>query len=202
MQTTRRDLLKGVGATAVGGGLLGVPAVLSAQARKGVPAAPVKIGILAIQSGVAAPVGAAGLRGVEWWTERVNKSGGILGRQVELIIEEESSPKDTVERFRKLALQSKVDVISGGVSTAVGLALGPVAEELQMLWLSWDATTQKGVEETMPKPTYSFRSVDNEAEAIGGAILTAKYFKDIKTIAGINNDYSYGRDCWDAYQAV
>jgi branched-chain amino acid transport system substrate-binding protein len=71
-----------------------------------------------------------------------------------------------------------------------------------MLWLSWDATTQKGVEETMPKPTYSFRSVDNEAEAIGGALLTAKYFKDIKTIAGINNDYSYGRDCWEAYQAA
>ena len=53
MQTTRRDLLKGVGAMAVGGELLGTPAVLRAQARKGVPAAPVKIGILAIQLGIA-----------------------------------------------------------------------------------------------------------------------------------------------------
>ncbi len=60
MQSTRRDFLKVVGAMAVGGGLLGTPAVLRAQARKGVPAAPVKIGILAIQSGVGAPVGAAG----------------------------------------------------------------------------------------------------------------------------------------------
>jgi branched-chain amino acid transport system substrate-binding protein len=201
MQTTRRHFLKAIGAVAIGTGRLWAPAVVQAQPRKAIPTEPVKIGILAIRAGVAAPVGTAGLRGVEWWTERVNKNGGILGRKVELIHEEESSPKDTVERFRKLALQSKVDVISGGISTAVGLALGPAAEELPMLWLSWDATTQKGVEETMPKPTYSFRSVDNEAEAIGGAILTAKYFKDIKTIAGINNDYSYGRDCWDAYQA-
>jgi branched-chain amino acid transport system substrate-binding protein len=201
MQTTRRNFLKAVGAIAMGAGRLGAPAVVQAQARKGIPTEPVKIGILAIRSGVAAPVGTAGLRGIEWWTARANENGGILGRKVELIHEEESSPKDTVERFRKLVLQSKVDVISGGISTAVGLALGPAAEELPMLWLSWDATTQKGVEETMPKPTYSFRSVDNEAEAIGGAILTAKYFKDIKTIAGINNDYSYGRDCWDAYQA-
>jgi branched-chain amino acid transport system substrate-binding protein len=130
MQTTRRDLLKGVGAMAVGGRLLGAPAGLSAQARKGVPAAPVKIGILAIQSGVGAPVGAAGLRGVEWWTARVNTAGGILGRKVELVVEEESSPKETVERFRKLALQTRVEVISGGISTAVGLALGPAAEEL------------------------------------------------------------------------
>jgi branched-chain amino acid transport system substrate-binding protein len=202
MQTTRRDLLRGVGALAVGGRLLGMPAVLSAQARKGVPAAPVKIGILAIQSGVAAPVGAAGLRGAAWWAARVNKAGGLLGRQVELVVEEESSPKDTVERFRKLALQTRVEVISGGISTAVGLALGPVAEELEMLWLSWDATTQKGVEETMPTPQWSFRSVDNEAEAIGGALLTAKHFPEMKTIAGLNNDYSYGRDCWDAFQAV
>src|SRR5919109_172942 len=187
---TRRNFLKAIGAMAVGGKVLSIPALIHAQIRKGVPTEPVRIGALTIRAGVAAPVGTAGLRGVEWWMERVNKNGGILGRKVELIHEEESSPKD------------KVDVISGGISTAVGLALGPAAEELPMLWLSWDATTQKGVEETMPKPTYSFRSVDNEAEAIGGAILTAKYFKDVKTIAGINNDYSYGRDCWDAYQAV
>ncbi len=202
METSRREFLKGIGAVAVGSGVLGAPAVIQAQTRKGVPSEPVKIGVLAIRAGVAAPVGAAGQRAVEWWAERINKAGGILGRKVELILEEESSPKDTVERFRRLALQTKVDVISGGISTAVGLALGPVAEELGMLWLSWDATTQKGVEETMPNPKYSFRSTDNEVEAIGGAILTAKYFKGIKTIAGINNDYSYGRDCWDAYQAV
>lgn len=202
MQTSRREFLRGIGAAAVGSGILGAPAVIRAQTRKGIPSEPVKIGVLAIRAGVAAPVGAAGQRGVEWWTERVNKAGGILGRKVELVLEEESSPKDTVERFRKLALQTKVDVITGGISTAVGLALGPVAEELRMLWLSWDATTQKGVEETMPKVTYSFKSVDNEVEAVGGALLTAKYFKGIKTVAGINNDYSYGRDCWDAYQAV
>ncbi len=202
METSRREFIKVIGAGAVGGRILGAPAVVRAQTRKGIPPEPVKIGVLAIRAGVAAPVGAAGQRGVEWWAERVNKAGGILGRKVELILEEESSPKDTVERFRKLALQAKVDVVSGGISTAVGLALGPVAEELGMLWLSWDATTQKGVEETMPKHKYTFPSTDNEVEAIGGALLTAKYFKGIKTIAGINNDYSYGRDCWAVYQAV
>ncbi len=201
MDGTRRDVLRGIGAAAAGG-ILGVPAVIRAQTRKGIPAEPVRIGVLAWRVGIPAPVGQAGQRATEWWAERVNRAGGILGRQVELIIEEESSPKDTVERFRRLALQAKVDVIVGAVSTGTGLALGPVAEELGMPWLAWDATTQKGVEETMPRPRYAFRSVDNEVEAIGAAILTAKYFPDIKTIAGINNDYSYGRDCWDAYRAV
>jgi len=44
--------------------------------------------------------------------------------------------------------------------------------------------------------------VDNEVEAIVAGMLTAKYFKGVKTVAGIGNDYSYGHDCWESYQAV
>jgi branched-chain amino acid transport system substrate-binding protein len=196
MNTDRRDFLK-VAGTAVAAGTLGFPAVARAQAREAV-----KIGVLAVRAGITAPVGAAGLRGTEWWVERANKAGGILGRPVQLVVEEESNPKDTVERFRKLVLQEKVDVVVGGISTGVTLALGPVVEEMETPWLAWDGTTQKGVEETMPNPKWAFRSVDNEVEAIVAGILTAKYFKGVKTLAGINNDYSYGHDCWQSYQAV
>jgi branched-chain amino acid transport system substrate-binding protein len=199
MRASRREFLKGLGAVAAA---VGTPGVARGQARPGVPAEPVKIGVLAARAGITAPVGAAGLRGTEWWTERANKGGGILGRPVQLVVEEESNPKDTVERFRKLVLQEKVDVVVGGISTGVTLALGPVVEDMGTPWLSWDGTTQKGVEETMPRPRWAFRSVDNEVEAIVAGILTPKYFKGIKTIAGINNDYSYGHDCWESYQAV
>src|SRR5216684_2176839 len=201
MAASRREFLKTAGAAAAAGAL-GFPAAARAQARPGVPSDPVKIGIIAIRAGIAAPVGTAGLRGTEWWTERVNKSGGILGRQVQLVVEEESTPKDTVERYRKLILQDKVEVVIGGISTGVTLALGPVAEEMEVPWLSWDGTTQKGVEETMPNPKWAFKSVDNEVEAIVAGTLTPKYFKGVQTIAGINNDYSYGHDCWETYQAV
>ena len=54
----------------------------------------------------------------------------------------------------------------------------------------------------MPKPRWAFKSVDNEVEAIVAGLLTPKYFKGIKTVAGIGNDYSYGHDCWESYQAV
>src|SRR5262245_22773255 len=188
--------------------LLGAGAGAAAATRLGAPPAhaqatgPVKIGVLTIRAGVAAPVGAAGLRATEWWAERVNHGGGILGRPVQLVVEEESNPKDTVERYRKLVLQDKVEVVLGGISTGVTLALGPVAEDLGIPWLSWDGTTQKGVEEPMPNPKWAFKSVDNEVEAIVAGILTPKYFKGIKTVAGIGNDYSYGHDCWQSYQAV
>jgi branched-chain amino acid transport system substrate-binding protein len=195
MITSRRRFLKLTGAAAAAVGLPAVPA----RAQSG----PVKIGVLAAKAGVTAPVGESGLRGVQFATDRINAGGGILGRRIALVVEEESSPKDTVERFRKLSLSDKVDVVSGAVSTGVGLALGPVAEEMKTIWLAWDATTQKGVEETMPKPRYSFRSCDNECEAVMASILTAKNWKgSFRRVAGINPDYSYGRDNWAAFLAI
>jgi branched-chain amino acid transport system substrate-binding protein len=197
MPTTRRHFLK----------LGGAAAALAAARLDAGPAlaqsGPIRMGVLAAKAGVTAPVGESGLRGVQFATDRINAAGGILGRKIELIVEEESNPKDTVERFRKLALQNKVDAVSGAVSTGVGLALGPVAEEMKTIWLAWDATTQKGVEETMPKPKYSFRSTDNECEAVMASILTARHWKGkFRTVAGINPDYSYGRDNWAAFLAI
>lgn len=197
MLTTRRGFLKVMGGGAVASAApLGTPPVVA-------QAGPVKIGVLAIKSGVAAEIGEAGLRGVQFAADKINAAGGILGRKIELVVEEESSPKDTVDRFRRLALQERVDMVSGVISTGVGLAIGSAAEELKTIWLAWDGTTQKGVDESMPKVRYSFRSTDNEAEAVGASILTAKHFKgQFKTIAGINPDYSYGRNNWEAFQAI
>jgi branched-chain amino acid transport system substrate-binding protein len=196
MTTTRREFLALAGGAAAATFRLDVA---PAFAQSG----PVKIGVLAAKAGVTAAVGESGLRGTQFAVEKVNAAGGILGRKLELIVEEESNPKDTVERLRKLALQQKVDVVTGVVSTAVGLAVGPAAEELRTIWLAWDGTTQKGVEETLPNPRYAFRSVDNEAEAVMASILTARRFKGkVRTVAGINNDYSYGRDNWAAFLAI
>jgi len=197
MLTTRRKFLKMVTcAGAAAGARLGV-APAFAQQR------PIKMGTIVARSGVMATVGEGGLAGVQWGVDRINKAGGILGRKIELIIEEETSPKETAERFRKLALQDKVDVINGCVSTGSGLAVGPAAEELKMLWLSHDATTQKGVDETMPKPKYAFRSTDNECETVMASLLTVKHWRGkIKTVGGINLDYSYGRNNWEAFLTI
>jgi branched-chain amino acid transport system substrate-binding protein len=197
MRTTRRHFMTLTGAASVAAALRLHPVPSHAQSG------PIKVGVLAAKAGVLAPVGESGLRGVTWATDRINAAGGILGRKVELVVEEESSPKDTVERFRKLVLQDKVDVVTGGISTGVGLALGPVAEEMKAIWLAWDATTQKGVDETIPKPKYAFRSCDNECEAVMASILTARNWKGtFRTVAGINPDYSYGRDNWAAFLAI
>lgn len=202
MSVTRRKLLKSaaaVGALAASGqvftGEVFAPAI--AQNK------PLRIGILAPRSGVAAGPGENGIRASQWTMEKFNAAGGIGGRKVELVIEEESSPKDTIERFSKLVQQEKVDCTMGIISTGVGLALGPVVEEARALTIYWDGTTQDGVVEKLPNPKYLFRSCDNECEAIMASLLAIKYWKgQFVTVAGINPDYSYGRNNQAAFLAL
>ena len=191
----RRDFLKISSGALAATSLAGVPSFAQA--------APVKVGVLASRSGVLGSIGECALTTVQWWADRVNSSGGILGRKVELVVEEEGNAKDTVERFRKLALRDNVEMITGLISTGNGLSIGPIAEELKVIWTSWDATTQKDVTETIPNPKYAFRSTDNEVEGLMASLLTVKHFKGkIKTVANLGTDYSYGRNMWDTFMAM
>jgi branched-chain amino acid transport system substrate-binding protein len=197
MSITRRKLLQ---ATAAVGALSAAGEVFSPAIAQNKP---LRIGILAPRSGIAAGPGENGIRATQWAVERFNAKGGIAGRKIELVIEEESSPKDTIERFSKLVQQEKVDCVQGIISTGVGLALGPAVEEARALTLYWDGTTQDGVDEKMPHPHYLFRSTDNECEAIMSSLLAIKYWKEkFATVAGINPDYSYGRNNMAAFIAM
>src|ERR1700694_176055 len=198
MNQNRRKILKalgGAGAIAAAEPYLSFPAI--AQSRT------LKIGIIAPKAGIVGTIGECGLRGTLFAVERINAAGGIAGRKIELVVEEETNPKDSIERLRKLVLQDKVDCVQGVISTGVSLAMGAVAEEMKALTIFWDGTTQDGVKETMFNPRYIFRSTDNECEAVMSSLLTIKYWKGkFVTIAGINPDYSCGRNNMAAFVAM
>src|SRR6202158_1644461 len=198
MNSKRRRMLKargGAGALAAAQPYLSFPAIAQGRA--------LKIGIIAPKAGIAGTIGECGLRGTLFAVERINAAGGIAGRKLGLVVEEETNPKDSIERLRKLVLQDKVDCVQGIVSTGVSLAMGAVAEEMKALVIFWDGTTQDGVKETMPNKRYVFCSTDNECEAVMASLLAVKHWKGkFKTVAGINPDYSYGRNNFAAFQAL
>ena len=197
MKLTRREFSFSAGTAIVAAAMPRMSAPALAQDK------PLRLGIIAPRSGVAGTAGECGIRAVQWAAERLNKDGGIAGRKIELVFEEETNPKDTIERFRRLILQEKVEAVHGLISTGVSLGVAPVAEEEQALLVMWDGTTQDGVKETMAKPRYVFRSTDNECEAVMGSLLAIKYFKGkFKRVAGINPDYSYGRNNWEAFRQI
>jgi branched-chain amino acid transport system substrate-binding protein len=198
MNSKRRRILQAIGGTGVmaaASPYLSFPAIAQSQT--------IKVGIIAPKAGIAGTIGECGLRGTQFAVERINAAGGIAGRKVELIVEEETNPKDSIERLRKLVLQDKVDCVQGIVSSGVSLAMGAVAEEMKALLIFWDGTTQDGVKETIPNKRYVFCSTDNECEAVMGSLLAVKHWKGkFKTVAGINPDYSYGRNNFAAFQAL
>jgi branched-chain amino acid transport system substrate-binding protein len=197
MRISRRKFIAGVSAT----GAVSLASSFPAPAL--VKNGAIKIGILSPKVGAAATVGECGLRGALWAVERVNKAGGIAGRKVELVIEQETNPQDTIQRLQRLVQEEQVDCVQGIVSTGNSMHVAPVAEKMKSLLILWDGTTQNGVKDTMPDARYVFKSTDNECEAVMASLLTVKYYKGkFKKIAGMNSDYSYGRNTWEAFKQI
>ncbi|MGO8955598.1 MAG: ABC transporter substrate-binding protein [Rhodomicrobium sp.] len=197
MSISRRKFVAGVTATGV------VSLASSFPSPALVKNAPLRIGILTPKVGAAATVGECGLRGAQWAMEQVNKAGGIAGRQVEFVIEQETNPQGTIQNLQRLVEEEKVDCVQGIVSTGNSMHVAPVAEKMKALLILWDGTTQNGVKDTMPDARYIFKSTDNECEAVMASLLTVKYYKGkFRKIAGMNSDYSYGRNTWEAFKQI
>jgi len=82
------------------------PRVFASTLRRPSPRRrPSALGVLAAKAGVTAPVGESGLRGTQFAVDRINAAGASPAKSSWW--SRRSNPKDTVERFRKLALQTK-----------------------------------------------------------------------------------------------
>jgi branched-chain amino acid transport system substrate-binding protein len=92
-------------------------------------AEPIKIGVVTPLTQTYAPIGQQVRWGLELATKEVNQAGGILGRKVELIFEdEEANPAVATQKAEKLFQVTKVDFLTGTVNSGSTLAVGQVAE--------------------------------------------------------------------------
>jgi len=98
--------------------------------------APVKIGMVDPETGTYAALGASEITGAKLALDQVNRAGGILGRPVELLVEDSAaSPGLAVTKARKLVNSDKVNFLMGSVSSAVSLSLNHTAEDLKILYV-------------------------------------------------------------------
>ncbi len=90
---------------------------------------PIKIGVVTPLSGTYTPIGQQVKMGIELATKEVNAAGGIMGRKVELIFEdEEANPAVATQKAEKLFQVSNVDFLTGTVNSGSTLAVGQLAE--------------------------------------------------------------------------
>src|SRR5262245_52739383 len=91
---------------------------------------PIKVGLIQPLSGPVAASGNFVRMGAEIGRDWVNAKGGVLGRKIELVIEDnKSDPKEAASAAEKLITRDKVPVIIGAWGSSMTLAAMPKLEE-------------------------------------------------------------------------
>jgi branched-chain amino acid transport system substrate-binding protein len=170
---------------------------------------PLRIGIVTFLSGPAAgPFGVPARNGFELVAELMNAGSvpapyatkGFGGRAIELlVVDEAGGPQKQVAEFRNLA--QRADVIVGYISSGDCLAIAPVAEELKKLTVLFDCGTPRIFEDASYK--YVFRTGPSGAmDNVAAALYVVERHPNIRSIAGINQNYAWGQDSWTDFEAA
>ncbi len=95
--------------------------------------APLRIGASLSQTGAYADIGQIQLRAYQLCVKHTNEKGGVLGRRLELAVEDDQSQPATAARiYEKLITQDRVDAILGPFSSGISEAVADVAEKHRM----------------------------------------------------------------------
>ncbi|NMB12459.1 MAG: ABC transporter substrate-binding protein [Firmicutes bacterium] len=151
-----------------------------------------KVGVVGPRTGPVATYGLSVIHAVTLAVEEVNAAGGVLGRQVELIVEDNKADAiETNNAFRKLISRDQVHAIIGAVVTANSIVGSQVAQRMKVPMITPTSTAEKVTREG----DYIFRSC--LIDPVQGRIMAnfAYNFLGLREIACLtaqSNDYSVG----------
>ncbi|MBV9756965.1 MAG: substrate-binding protein [Alphaproteobacteria bacterium] len=134
--TGRRQLLRHTawmaGAIATGAGAWFIPARWARAAAE-----PIKVGIATDLTGAIGFAGNADLNVAKMCADIINKQGGLLGRSIELHVEDTASNEAVaVSNVRKLIQRDHVDVVLGGITSSMRNAIkGPIVQRGHTLYI-------------------------------------------------------------------
>lgn len=101
----------------------------------------IKIGAIVPQTGPFAVYGDPVKKGMLLALDEINKSGGINGQKIDLVIEDDAAnPKNAVNAFTKL-VNENIKVVLGPLSSGSSLATAPIAERNKVIQISTLAGT-------------------------------------------------------------
>lgn len=168
--------------------------------RLGEAQGPIKVGIVQGFSGALEAYAKQMLTGFKLGLEYATKGKNeVIGRKIELIVEDDQLKPDVAKRLiTKLYADDKVDLVVGTTSSAAALAMLPVALEFKKILLVEPAVADSITGSAWNR--YIFRTGRNSGQdAISNAKAVAK---PGVTLAGIAQDYAFGRDGIAAYKVA
>ena len=171
-------------------------AVLVAVGALGVGTAfaqePIRIGAMYPLTGGGAVYGVPAMVGHQLAVEELNTKGGIMGRKIESIERDDKmNPAAASSTMKELITKDKVDIVVGGLSSAVGLAVSEVSKQEKVVYIS---TIPKTIQMTTDKlHKHVFRTASNtDLEGDTMALLVGRY--KLAKLCHLELDYAYGND--------
>jgi branched-chain amino acid transport system substrate-binding protein len=160
---------------------------------------PIKIGAMFISSGKMGGYGKHGGQAIQLAVDEINADGGVLGRNLEAVVEDTKLKKDVAlalaERFVN---QDKVDFLMGPTSSGIAMGLTEFARQnKKILVLTQAATDALTGAKFHP---YVFSTLSNAMmHSRSGAYLMAS--KPYKKYMCVGPDYSYGHSSWKMFKS-
>ena len=186
---SRRTILKG--AAAIGGLQVASPFIIQARGET-----PIRIGMIDPLTGVYAATAGNEVMGAKLAVEQMNAKGGIVGRQVELLVEDSANDVGTgVQKARKLIERDQVNFIIGDVNSGIAAAIAQVTNEKKILHIvsggHTDTITGKDCKWNVFRVCNTTRMEANSVSEL----LFSKYGKKWHFITP---DYAFGHTLYNA----
>ncbi len=184
---SRRTLLKASAAFA-GASALGFPAISYGQTEK------IKVGHLTPLTGFLGALGGYAVLGMRMAEEEINKSGGIMGRQLEVMAEDSVNPATAATKAQRLLEQDGALVLMGEVNSANALTIMQVADRNKRLFIQTGARSDALRGKNCNRYTFH-TDIPNTVmvNAVGKALLRDNMVKDKKFFT-LTADYIFGHD--------
>ncbi len=151
---------------------------------------PIRIGASIAHTGAYAAPAQNQLRGYRLCVKHTNEKGGVLGRKLELLVEDDRSQPATAARiYEKLITQDRVDAILGPYASPITEAVADVSEKHRMPMVA----TQGAATSTYRKGRKFVFMVPSAAEVYLEGVIDIAAKRGLKTVAVIGEDTLFAR---------
>ena len=175
------------------------PDTTTAAPTTTVPQEPIKIGMLTDTSGPFTPWGIQTRDGMLLAAEEINAAGGVDGRMIEIVQQDDENDADAgVTAFERL-VEDGVVAIGGIISSTVGAAVSPVAEQLQMPTFLVKSGTPAAL---TADSRYMFRTCLPAAPMDAAPILQYAQEQGLTKVGAIVADYPWGQAIKSALEST